>query len=418
MVIAILFLVFKACDDDDPEPGMTFMTSGFIITGTTGSGNAIAKYFESLPTGTADLSDGTDFIEFFPTSIYDHAIYLPRPDGGNGFSKLAVTSTGDFQEVGVIPTVDGGSFRIAVRDANTGVYQDRSTPDIITVFNPATLLTTGTINMSNGIKPTGEDNRYQRFIFRGTDVFAPIRANAGDTYSGFYLHQASLATSTFVGDTYVEAPGSGGILTVNNFGQGLVDEAGNLYVQDGGSIGTGFFSRIYKVPAGSNEIDDTYVFEPVKNLNPANIFYPTMNGFKLTGGTKAIAKVNADVPQAAIDIIMGFPGDTFEEKLAAFFSDPDALNQVLGILFTAETAYWCELDVVAQTVTPITGVPQLGALATNSVVFKHAGEIYFPVATTTEQAFYKYVPGTPAATKAFDVAGIDLAGGYNIANNN
>ncbi|MEM1321129.1 MAG: TonB-dependent receptor [Bacteroidota bacterium] len=171
----------------------------------------------------------------------------------------------------------------------------------------------------------------------------------GDLFSGFYLHQGNVSTQSYIGSTGVDAPFSGGVLTVNNFGQNLVDEAGNLYIQDGGAIGTATFSRIYKIPAGSNEIDPNYVFEPVKTVDAGNIFYPTMNGL---------------------------------------------------------------------TVTRIDGVPAVGAITVSSS-FEHEGEIYFAVATTGEQAFYKYTPGNPSSgTKAFTVTGADLSGGFNLSNNN
>ncbi|MEM8967049.1 MAG: hypothetical protein AAGE93_11575 [Bacteroidota bacterium] len=422
-IAAVIFLA--ACSEDDnngesPTPEETIKTSGFLITGTTSSNNALVRYFEDIPTGTVDLSAGTDFIQFLPTSIYDHYIYLARPDDLPGFSKMAVNSNGELEEVGTIPTVDEGSFRIGIRDANTGVYQDRNTPNIITVFDPTTLETTATIDMTEGLEPTGSESRYQRFIFRDDDIFSPIRPNDNSEglYSGFYLHQANLATNNYVGSTGVDAPLSGGVLTVNNFGQEQVDTNGDLYVQDGGAVGTGTFARIYKIPAGSDEIDPNYVFEPVRVIAPSNIFYPIITGFKLVAPGKAIARVNTNVPQEVIDLISSFPGSTFEEKVAAFLADDDAIQQALAALFTAETAAWCELDLVAQTVTIIEGAPVLGANAGGLNTFKHNGEVYFPIATQTEQAFYKYTPGTPTATKAFDVTGADLSNGYNIANNN
>ncbi len=409
--------VFASCSDEDnnentPQPESGNKTSGFVVAGQVSSGNVLVKYFDEIPTGTVDLSDGKDFARFWVTSLFDHEMYLQRPDRSAGFSKMVVNSKGEIVEKGIIATVDESSFRIAVRDAETGVFQDRATPNIITVFNPTTLEVTGTIDMSDGKVPGDVDQRYQRFIFRGDDVFAPMRSNVGDLFSGFYLHQASLATNSYVGTTGVDAPFSGGVLTINNFGQGLLDESGDLYVQDGGAVGSGTFARIYKIPAGSNEIDPNYVFEPVKVLNPQNIFYPTVYGFKLIGNGKAIARVNIDTPQEAIELVTGAGG------VSGVLGNQDVLDKVLKILFTAETAYWCELDLNAQTVTPLSGAPAMGANSGGSVIFEHNGEIYFPIVTATEQAYYKYTPGKPQATKAFAVIGADVSGVYNLANNN
>ena len=417
IALSLTFLVGSCADDDDPTPqGTTNKTEGFVIVGTTSSGTALVSYSEDLPTGTVDLSAGEDFQRFSPTALYDHALFMSRPDGSSGFAKIVVDDKGEFQEEGVLPTVDPTSFRIGVRDAEVGLFHDRATPDIITVYNPTTFEVTGTIDMDAGIDPFDTlEQRYQRFIFRGDEVFSPIRGNVGgELLPGFFMHQANVATRSYVGSTFVEAPLSGGVLTVNNFGQHLVDNAGNLYVQDGGAIGSGTFSRIYKIPAGSNKIDENYVFEPVKTLNPTNIFYPTMNGFKLVDGSGiAVAKVNAETPQAAIDLVNQAGG------IQNVVGNQDLLNQILGILFTAESASWVELDLNAQTVTPIVGVPKMGANAGGSVIFEHDGEIYLPVSTTGEQAYYKYTPGNPTtASKAFDIIGADLLGVYNVENNN
>ncbi len=421
MLLAFASLMF-ACDNEDdasntPDISSGNKTSGFLITGTTGSGDnttTLVKYLEEIPSGTVDLSDGTDFSQFWPTAIFNHEVYMTRTDKAAGFAKMVVDQDGQIVEGAVIATTDESSFRIAVRDAELGVFQDRADPNRITIFNPTTFQVTGSIDMSAALDPIDTlEQRYQRFVFRGDHVFAPIRANVGTTFQGFYLHQANVASKEYVGSTFIANPRSGsGVLTVNNFGQGLVDDNGDLYFQDGGAIGSGTFSRVYKIPAGSNEIDENYVFEPVKQLNPANIFYPTMNGFKLVGNGKAIAKVNAETPQAAIDLITDNGG------LQNVLGNQDLINQILGILFTAESAQWCELDLTTQAVSPILGAPKLGANSTGAAIFEHEGEIYFPVSNESVQAFYKYTPGNPTATKAFDVTGADLSAGYNIANNN
>ena len=423
LIVIITFLAACSDDDDDSEPNpfANIRTEGFVLYGTTSTG-AIAKYFEEIPTGTVDLSDGTDFLEFFPTSLYDHAMYMQRTDGDPGFVKIVVNTDNEFEEQGIIPTNDPTgvvSFRIAVRDANTGVYQDRSKSSIITVFDPATLETTAEIDMSAAPEIIeGVDSRFQRFVFRDDEIFMDIRGNIkGETYQGYFLQTANLTSGMYVSSTGVETPGQE-ILTINNFGQGLVDTNGDLYMADGGSIGTGAFARVYRIPAGSREIDIDYNFSPTLQLAPDNLLYPTMNSFKLVAPGKAIAKVNSFVPQSVLDIIFSFPGSTENEIFANFLQDQDAVDQVFELLFTAESAAWCELDLLAQTTTVIAGVPSLGANSTAGVIFEHNGEIYFPIATVNEQAFYKYTPGDPTGTKAFDVSGVDISGGLNLANDN
>ncbi|MEO0331024.1 MAG: hypothetical protein AAF223_04965, partial [Bacteroidota bacterium] len=103
LTIAILSLSLLACSDDEgetPEPEGGIKTSGFVITGTTGTDSWLAVYSEEIPTSTVDLSNGTDFLNFFPTSIYDHRLYLPRPDNQPGFAQMVINSDGEFEETG------------------------------------------------------------------------------------------------------------------------------------------------------------------------------------------------------------------------------------------------------------------------------------------------------------------------------
>ncbi|MEO0528554.1 MAG: hypothetical protein AAFZ89_15080, partial [Bacteroidota bacterium] len=269
----------------------------------------------------------------------------------------------------------------------------------------------GTIDMTAGFVPDDIGQRYQRFMFRGDDVFAPVRGNVnGESFTSFIVHQANLATNTFVGDTQRDGNGVSEIVSLNSFGQSLVDEAGNFYVADAGNInGAGIFARLNRINAGSNEIDPTYVFEPVRVLNPANIFLPTFSDFTYISNGRAIARVNAETPQAAIDIVTAAGG-------VQNLSD-EQIQQILGILFTAESAVWCELDVNALTVTPISGIPALGIFA-GGTVFSFDGEFYLPVSTETENGYYRYDPTSGAAVKAFEVTGAAVSGVFNIANTN
>ncbi|MEM9000208.1 MAG: hypothetical protein AAGB24_08075 [Bacteroidota bacterium] len=435
----LLAVIFVACSDDDDsntEPAGTTdddvtmtdddasmtdddmveepenKSSGFVIVGSTSSGSELVKYSEELPTGNIDLSDGKDFAAFFPVALYDNALYMARVDNSAGFSKVVVDADGEVVEEAVIPTIDDGSFQIAVKDSETGVFQDRATPDIISIFNPTTLEVTGNIDLSAGLVPGDIDQRYQRFMFRGDDVFAPIRGNdLGESFPTLVVHQGNVGTGTFVGDTERIGNGFSDILYFNDFGQNVLDSQGNLYIVDAGNVeGQGVPARVNKIPAGSNEIDPDYTFEPAAILNPANVFLPTVFTFYVVPGTDtAIAVVNSETPQEAIDIVLDAGG---LENLTN-----EQLNQIFNILFTAASARWCELDLVNQTVTPIDGIPPVGVFAAGSV-FTHEGDYFIPVATPDETAYYRWNATTGAVSQAFTISGADLVGVFNIANNN
>lgn len=410
---ALAIFLFPSCDKDDDVTTDEIRTSGFVAVVSTASQTGIAKYIEELPADGGNINvaeDGTDFPRFFPADLYNHALYLARPDGSAGFAKYEVNTDGALIETGVIPTAAANSFRIAVRDANVGVFHDRANPDQITVFNPTRMEITNTIDMSDAPVPGDIPQRYQKFLFRGDDVFAFIRGEDGSEFASLVVHQANLSSNTYVGSTQRNGDGFSEISVFSFFGQNVTDEEGNLYIPDAGNInGTGLPASLNKVSAGSNEFDTSYQFFPAQVLNPANFALPLFDNFTTIGGNRAIAKVNAETPQAVIDIVTQAGG---VENLS-----PDQINQVLGILFTAETSRWCVLDLVAKTVRPISGIPAVGAFAGGGT-FRHDGEFYLAVPTDAEQAYYRYNPNTDVATKAFTVTGGDIAGVFNLAENN
>jgi len=425
MGIALMatLLIVSSCKDDDDNTTTTpnvnvntnkTKTTGFVVVGQTPSQTAVVKYIEELPAdgNNIDLSkDVTDFPRFFPNSLFDHALFLPNPDESvGGFTKYVVNETGDIVEEALLSVSDPSSFRIGVRDAEVGIFHDRATPNSVTVFNPTTMQITNTIDMSAGFVPGGIDQRYNSMYFRDNDVFMPIRGNDDSVFPSMVVHQANLASNSFVGNTQRDGNGVSSIQTVNQFGQNIIDAQGNLYIMDGGNFdGAGIPAAINKIPAGSNKFDTSYNFFPAQVLNPANVFLPTANTLYVTEGTKAILKVNSETPQAAIDIVLAAGG---VQNLT-----PNQRQQVLSILFSAESAKWCEIDLAFKTVTPIAGIPQFGIFAATSV-FRHNGDWYLAVVNSAEQAFYRYNPSTGAAERAFAITGADLTGIYNLAENN
>lgn len=420
VALLALGLLFYACSSDDEgneNPQLTNKTTGFVVVVRNSSGDDLVKYFEEIPTDTIDISDGQDFPTFFPTSLVGHAMFMNRPDGAGGFSKFVVNSNGEVVEEGFMTTLEqgGNAGRIEARDTEFGVFQDRQLPDQINVFNPTTLQTMATIDMSPGFVPDDIGQSYQRFFFRDDDVFATVRGLGGQAFPSLILHQANLASNNYVGETQRAGNGRGVIFANNGFGQNFTDESGNFYMADAGDVtGGGIFARINKIPAGSNDIDPDYIFEPTRIINPENTFLPTFGVFKYLGNDKAIAKVNVETPQQVIDIIDAAGG-------ATNLSDAE-ISQIQGIIIGSETSRYCVLDLNALTVTPIPDVPPLGILFTGGAPFFHDGEIYFGVVRNSgaanENAYYKYNHITGEAQKAFDILGGELRGIYNIANDN
>ena len=412
-----LLLTVSACDDDDNnEPDNSDAgrkTTGFVVVGTTASGNALVKYTEELPTSTFNLSDGNDFTSFDPRAIYDHAMFVRGPVQEDRWSKYIVNNEGEFVETGFIPTAERNPFRLSIRDSELGVFQDLATPDEITVFNPSTMERTGsTIDMTGGFTPDDVPQRYTQFYFRGDDVFAPVDGGPNDAFTEFIVHQANLITNAFVGDTRREGNGRAEITIFTNYLIfGNTDEEGNLYIPDLGNVeGGGVPARINKIPAGSNEIDPDYIFEPTVLLDPENVFLPAINSFHVISNGRALARVNAFTPQEAIDIVTNAGG--------ANELSPDEERQVLSILFSTASAQWCLLDLNAMEVTPISGIPNVQVFNRRDI-FEYEGNYYLPVVGGEDgnNAYYRYNPDTGSAEKAFDVTGATVVGVYNLENN-
>ncbi|MEM8937726.1 MAG: hypothetical protein AAGC64_00095 [Bacteroidota bacterium] len=421
-ILVLALAVITSCDDGLNETGElsgNIQTTGFVVSGTTSSG-VLVKYFPELPNdGSAiDLSDGTDFQRFFVNSVMDHAMFLPQPDNSLGFAKFVVGENGQFFEVGSALALDAGSFRIDVKDSDLGVFQDRSTPDNITVFDPKTMDIIGSIDMTDAFIPddadgNSQDQRYQRFIFRGDDVYAPARVNrSGAGFANQILfHQADVATMSYIGETERMGPAPIGIGNINDMGQNYIDAEGNLYLPDVGVIpGPGAPARVNRVPIGSEDIDPTYTFEPSSQLAPGNFFLPAFLYFKIVPGTNtAVALVNGDVPPRVVEIITeagGIPNLTGDE-----------IQEITGLLFQSPSARWCELDLNAQTVTVIDGIPSMGILAPGSLFF-FEGDVFLPVENAEERGYYRWNPETGVATKAFEITGADLSQVINLENDN
>lgn len=415
-VLLTVALFVAACskdkDGDTDNGDDDIKTSGFVVNGVTSNNTATVKYVAELPAdgGNINIADGQDFIRFWATSVFDHALYIQSPDGTSGFSKMVVNADGRIEEKGVIPTINNTSTQIMIKDSETGIFQDRANQGKISVFDPQTLEVKRTLDLTAGPVPGNIAHRYQSFYFRGDDVFAVVRGLTGQDFPTILVHQANIKTGSYVGWTERVGDGASPIDYYEPFGQQSIDNQGHLYIVDAGNVGgSGLPARVSKIPAGSNSIDPDYKFEPAKILNPANIFLPCIYKFATIGNNKAICVVNSETPQEAIAIVQAAGGI---QNLTR-----EQINQIFSILATAASAQWCILDLNAQTVTPITGIPKVGIFV-NGTTFKHNNDFYIPAVTTTETAYYRLNISAGSATKAFTITGATLNSMYNIANNN
>ncbi|MEM8893104.1 MAG: hypothetical protein AAGC88_00920 [Bacteroidota bacterium] len=92
------------------------------------------------------------------------------------------------------------------------------------------------------------------------------------------------------------------------------------------------------------------------------------------------------------------------------------LNEITVILGTSSNAAWSLIDLNAETVTAIEGIP-LQDVNHRYNIEEADGIWYLPVHTESENAYYSYDPQTGTAAKAFDVLGGEVFRFINLGNN-
>ncbi|MEM6842264.1 MAG: PKD domain-containing protein [Bacteroidota bacterium] len=381
------------------NPENVRLKSGFILSATTPDNTWFAQYFEEIPTGTVDISQGTAFQEFFPLSIIDGAIYLSRTDGSAGFEKLGINGNNEFIEDGIISTISDGSFVIAARDAEFGVFHDRNDPNVINTFNPTTMDVTGTIDMSVANAIVEDPVRYQDFIFRGdNEIFAPMRLEAGGNVPNVGLARIDISAGSTV--DVVEFEGLGEVVVLNS-SRRFFDEDGNFYFFHAGNISFPTLSgAILKIPAGSNDYDPEYDFKVPEVNNPAVIGAGSfMSSFNYWKDNLGFAIINESLDPRILELVT--------ERGGIQNVTPEDLEQIQVWLFTSPTGAIVQVDVLNLTVTKIGGLPAVSVFDTFGVSFID-DKPYFSVANPEINALYEFDEASGTVNKVFDVVGAQI----------
>lgn len=379
------------------------LNSGFVLFGVTEDGSArFGQHFDEIPTGTVDLSQGTSFQRFFPLSVIDGAIYSARTDGSSGFAKTGIDGNKAIVEDGTIATISEGSFQIKARNKDVGVFHDRNSADFIQTFNPTTMDVTGALDMTqaNAVVPD-EPVRYQQFIFRNDDeFFAPMRTEAGGNITDLALPIVSIAGGGVTDIAVFE--GLGDVIYFNGT-RNSVDENGNTYIWHAGNLSVPTVAgSILKIPAGSNDYDPDYNFKVAEINNPSVTgFGSFMTGFEYWKDGKGFALVNEAIDQALVDLI--------NERGGIQNFTPEDFNTALFLLFNSPTGAFVLVDLEAQTVTKVGGLPAVSVFAAGSSTFIIDGEPYFGFVTPDENSLYSYDEASNSTTKVFDATGVQFA---------
>ncbi|MEM6320932.1 MAG: cadherin repeat domain-containing protein [Bacteroidota bacterium] len=372
-------------------------TDGYVIV-TTAPGNQsyFVDYHEELPSGTVDNSSGIDFTTFFPRQIFRGGMFLRDPNGSDNFVRMMVDGNEEIITDGPLPFVGENSFVMRVQNETTGILHDRNDPARLTIFNPSTMTVEATIDMSRGELPTDTlPQRYDEFYFRGDEVYASVRPFNGASYSSTFYHVANVSTGQYLRTVTLAQEG---LFFDRNYGRSNVDDDGTLYLSSVGNVNNvpPSQARIRRILPGQNDFDPNYDFRPALVLSPTNIFSAVSQNFTLIGGGKAIARVASSVPQEAVDIVVAAGG---LQNL-----DQAQINELLQLLFSRPTTNWCLLDLAAQTVEIIPGIPTFSYF-TGMQPTLDEDVIYLPVVTEQVNEVYSYSLTDGSVEKAFEVTG-------------
>ncbi|GAA4822566.1 hypothetical protein GCM10023331_03640 [Algivirga pacifica] len=397
------------CNDDngdDMNPSEERKTSGFVLVATTAEETAIVNYFDSLPSGTVDVTEGTAFQSFFPLSSSNGALYMTRPNGEAGFAKVGVDGDGNFVEDAFISTIGDNTFALRVRDENFGLFHDRNSPDFVSIFDPETMEVTGTLPMTGSTLGDTVALRYQNFIFRGQDeFFSSIRGEAGESFPGIPFFAASTSAG-FVNQAGFDL-GPDPVFTMNRFGQRYVDESGNLYFYHAGNLSLpNVPGSILKIPAGETDFDPDYNFAVAQVFNPSNLG-GFLSAFYYHKNDIGYALINAELDPQIIEIITnagGFGGLTTQD-----------IQTIQQLLFTSPTGAWVKVNMQTQSVEKIEGLPAVSPFDNTTVTFID-NEPYFVISNPTTNAAYK-LNASGVAEQVFEVVGAPISGLYNLSVN-
>ncbi len=117
---AIIFLSLWSCDNDpedsippvDPTP--TEKQTGFVVHTQAGTGNELTnfvQFFDAIPCGSIDNTEGKAFQTFFVSQVIDNFIITGNISGADeGLSQVNFDLNGEAFESAFLPTTGFAGF--------------------------------------------------------------------------------------------------------------------------------------------------------------------------------------------------------------------------------------------------------------------------------------------------------------------
>lgn len=412
--LAALLIALASCATDDPIPISDEEDFSFgdpqadknymLFTRSGSSANGFVTGFDTFPSGQLDIPSLPTTVAYPAISggiaFRNYVVNQQKLFGGPGYERLILDEAFIPRENGIIETFGGGSAMIFLNEFK-GYYVDNNALDI-QIFDPATYLTIGTIDLSDAFTiPTNPANYYSSFYVRGNRLFACL-------YTGLdfppFVYQSAVGSIIAVidtdTDTYLKT-----IFKANTkypgqpflrFQQNAIDEEGTIYVVTQGGLGFDASSgentpgTILKILAQSDDFDPNYSFQPQLKIGSSTATIVVNSGFLYAADGIAYTNVLLEDPMTATDLV----------------------NQPL--------MRWAKLDLVNQTARLVEGVPaNVGFTA--GMAYYYEDKVYLTVYNPEEgiNALYETATDSNMGTLKLDIeAGGIIYGLYQIDENN
>lgn len=417
----LVFAVFAftlglmSCNNDDTNAA-TEKQTGYVLQTTAGTGDAVSnfvQFFDEMPSGAIDNTQGKSFQKFSTNEAVDNFIISSNISGADeGLSQVKFDLEGEAFESAFLPTVGFAGFG-GIKDAQTAVINDIDSDEII-VYDPTSMQSRSTIDMTGAfMDPVWTSINYEAFVIRDNDLFVTVRPSiegSGSFYAtdSAIVYHIDLATNSYQGVSAIDKNG-----LARRSGENWIDEQGNIYLAATLSSPERPVSpSILKIPSGATSLDPTYDFDFINTVSAqllASRLPVLLGNFEYHQNGKAYSVVGTTFPQALQDFLDANGG------LAGVTSDPNLLVQALALFNSNPSGQFVEIDLEAQTTTVIEDVPLVNAFSSRVNIID--GNVYFLAVGGDTNAVYEYDPASGSSNEVFNVtAGGNITGFAKIGN--
>lgn len=426
-VMALIFAISSCSEDAEPDTKQgdeqtktednLYKTEGYVLASITQSGatnSYYAGYSKDLPSGEIDLTQFNAYAGYYPKTTYKNFIFGgPLNSTEYEIGKYAIDNkTGKIVYAGKIIT-DKYIANVKILSDNVGVYTLRDDQTLY-VFNPETMQLTSSIELPNAKTFENADksqlNSYYSIIYRKQDnkIFLPLLTNdqkTGPFYDaeGVYLEVIDMNTKTWVKTaSYANAT----YATTRGAEHSVVDEQGNIYITcqgqyslDGKAGPTAPQSsrpQILKIPAGSNDFDSDYSFNPVDYLGYNSLVAQFVTGTVYGKNGTAYAAISAKPDDPRILELLG--------KLGAGTITEAEYQELRNLVINGPNCRWAKLDLNAKTATVINDIPFTAGFSF-PFGYSYDGKMYFQVYNKDQNlnGFYEYDATTNKAKSIYNI---------------